>query len=111
MAIVIPTKESPAIRVPQTPINVIYMVVFTLGAIALVGTSALAGTMFYKNYADPVVLNSFLGIINFALGAMAGVLSNTRQNPEGNPSPNGNVKKETPIKKEPVLAKIRKRKR
>ena len=74
---------------PQTPKIVILTVVITLSIVSIVGIGALAGTMFFKNYADPVVLNSFTNMTTFALGAVAGILGNTRQQKEPEtPQPN-----------------------
>lgn len=97
----------PITKLPQTPVNVIYLVVLTLSAVALIGVTALAGTLYFKNYADPVVLSNFTNITIFCVGAVAGILSNTRQQSEAVKEMKASIK---PEKYEPPNSNNRKRK-
>jgi hypothetical protein len=65
----------------QTPKSVIFIIVIALALVALSGVWALAGTLFYKNYADPAVLSAFISITSGAIGALGTLLANTRQAP------------------------------
>lgn len=71
----------------QTPVQVVYIVVLTLAGVLLIGVSSLAGTLFIKAYVDPVIMNVFTGITTTALGAITGLLANTRQSQPSNGKP------------------------
>lgn len=71
----------------QTPVQVVYIVVITLAGVLLIGVGSLAGTLFVKAYVDPVIMNVFTGITTTALGAITGILANTRQSQQPNGRP------------------------
>lgn len=70
---------------PQTPAQVIYIVVLTLAAVVLIGLGALCVTAFFKITVDPSILNTISNLTNVAFGAIAGVLANTRQSQQNDP--------------------------
>lgn len=63
----------------STPKAIIVIVVSTLAALSVIGLCALAGTLYFKNYADPAVLSAFISVTSTSIGALGGLLSNTRQ--------------------------------
>lgn len=65
---------------PQTPIRVIYIIVLTEAALALIGVSALAFSLFYKTYADPSILTALIALTSGLVGSLGTILTNTRQN-------------------------------
>lgn len=71
---------------PQTPVRVIYIIVLTEAALALIGVSALAFSLFYKTYADPSILTALIALTSGLVGSLGTILTNTRQNPI-NPEP------------------------
>lgn len=63
----------------QTPVRVIYIVIFTEAVLALIGVTSLCLTLFYKNYADPSVLTAIIAITSALIGSFTSLLTNTRQ--------------------------------
>ena len=63
----------------STPKPIIFIVVGTLALLSIIGVCSLAGTLFYKAYADPAVLTAFISITSGSIGALGSLLVNTRQ--------------------------------
>lgn len=63
----------------STPRPILYIIVTAISVLALIGVTALALTLFYKNYADPQVLAAFIAITSGCVGSLSTLLSNMRQ--------------------------------
>ncbi len=68
----------------STPKEIIFIVVGTLALLSVIGLCSLAGTLFYKAYADPAVLTAFISITSACIGSLGTLLVNTRQPPTSN---------------------------
>jgi len=66
---------------PQTPKQVIYIIVLTEAGLAFVGVCALSLSLFYKTYADPSILTALIAITSGLVGSLGTILTNTRQLP------------------------------
>jgi hypothetical protein len=66
---------------PQTPKQILYIVVITLAGLAFIGVSALSFSLFYKTYADPSILTALIAITSGLIGSLGSILTNTRQMP------------------------------
>ena len=62
----------------QTPSKVVYLVVWAISLLALIGVTSLCATLFYKNYADPAVLSALISITAGLVGSLGAILTNTR---------------------------------
>lgn len=63
----------------STPRPILYIIVVALAFLSSVGVCALAGTLFYKSYADPAVLSAFIAITSGCIGSLSTLLANMRQ--------------------------------
>ena len=63
----------------STPRPILYIIVVAEAVLAFVGVCALAGTLFYKSYADPAVLSAMIAITSGCVGSLTTLLSNMRQ--------------------------------
>lgn len=62
----------------QTPTRVIYIVVITIAALALIGVAALSASLFIKSYADPSILSALISITSGLVGSLVTLLSSPR---------------------------------
>jgi len=63
----------------STPKPILFIIVVTMSVLAIIGVCSLAGTLFYKSYADPAVLSAFISITSGVIGGLTAILVNTRQ--------------------------------
>ena len=66
---------------PQSNSHIITIVVVSLAISAIAGVFTLAACLFYNREVNVALLTAFVGIVNFALGAIAGVLAKTYATP------------------------------
>ncbi len=62
---------------PATNANVILIIVLTLGINGTIGMATLAYCMIYKVEPNTTLLTAFVGMVNFILGGLAGMLVKT----------------------------------
>lgn len=79
-------NESADSRSQQSNAHIILIVVAALAANATIGVVTLALCLFFNKEVNVALLTAFVGIVNFALGAIAGVLAKTYATP-ANPEP------------------------
>ena len=68
---------------PKLPSNshIITIVVVSLAISAIAGVLTLAACLFFNKEVNVALLTAFVSIVNFALGAIAGVLAKTYATP------------------------------
>jgi hypothetical protein len=86
---------------PQTPKQILYIVVITLAGLAFIGVSALSFSLFYKTYADPSILTALIAITSGLIGSLGSILTNTRQMPLATESTTTTTTTTTPDPKPP----------
>lgn len=64
-------------RKPQDNSHIITIVVVTLAVVAVSGVETLAACLFFNKEVNVALLTAFVGVVNLALGAIAGVLAKT----------------------------------
>ena len=69
-------------RAHHSNAHIILIVVAALAANATIGVVTLALCLFFNKEVNVALLTAFVGIVNFALGAIAGVLAKTYATPE-----------------------------
>ena len=62
---------------PQSNQNIIIIVVVTLAVCAIEGVSILGFCLLWNKEVNVALLTAFVGLVNFSLGAVAGVLAKT----------------------------------
>lgn len=63
----------------QTPLKLIFVVVFAIAILAAIGWASLCAGLFVHIYADQAVLTSIITIEGALIGYLGGILTNTRQ--------------------------------
>jgi uncharacterized membrane protein YfbV (UPF0208 family) len=63
----------------QTPVRIIYIVIFSISILATIGVTALSASLFVKSYADPAILTALIAITSGLVGSLGTILTNTRQ--------------------------------
>ena len=72
---------------PHDNQHIITIVVVTLAINATVGVATLSACLFYNKEVNVALLTAFIGLVNFALGAIAGVLAKTYATTSTDPKP------------------------
>jgi hypothetical protein len=67
-------------QVPQTPVNVLYIVVGTIAGLAVIGLLAILAIIILHIAPDPHLLAALLNTESTLIGLLGGLLINTRQN-------------------------------
>lgn len=70
----------------QTPPKLIFLVVLTIGTLALTGVTSLCISLFYKTYADPAILTAIITITSGLVGSLTTILANPRTQPASSES-------------------------
>jgi len=76
------TADRNSAAMNQTPVKIIYVVIFSEAILAAFGVLALCLTMFFKNYAEPAVLTAIITITSSLVGSFTTILVKTGQPPQ-----------------------------
>lgn len=64
-----------------TPKPILYIVVVAISTLACMGLGSLCYSLFVKVWADPSILTAIITLTSALIGALTGMLMNTRQPP------------------------------
>lgn len=82
-----PDKPDPvpllALPPASTSIRIIRLVVIGIMVLAGESLTVLSAVIIFKIVPDPVILTAYVGITNYLIGALTGLLINTRTQPSG----------------------------
>lgn len=72
----------------STPKPILYIVVIAISTLSVMGLGSLCYSLFVKVWADPSILTAIITLTSGLIGALTGMLMNTRQ-PHGNGNASG----------------------
>lgn len=67
----------------QIPTRLIYLVVITIGVLAIMGLGSLCAALFWHVYADPAIMTAIITLTSGLTGSLVTILSNPRTHPPG----------------------------